>query len=112
MKLATGCFESKAQSRAVQKSTKASVCAYLHDVREGLPLSSSLQSALRCHHVQQLHLVTTTRSELEKEPLEDALSLVAEHCTEETQAGCRVLAQLPQQLTATRINNTGKETTC
>lgn len=68
---------------------------YLHDVREGLPLSSRLQSTLRHHQVQQLHLVTTARSELEKKPLEDAISLVAQHGAEKTEARRRVLTQLP-----------------
>lgn len=78
-------------------------------MREGLPLSGSLQSALRRHQVQQLHLVTTARGELEEEPLEDALGLVAEHRAEETQTGRGVLTQLPQQLAAAHGNDRGEE---
>lgn len=90
---------------------EASVCSYLHNMREGLPLSSSLQSTLYCHQVQQLHLVTTACSKLKKEPLEYALGLVAEHSAEQAEAGCCILAKLPQQLTATHVNNTSKKTT-
>lgn len=86
------------------------MCNYLHDMREGLPLPSSLQSALCCHQVQQLYLITTACIELDKEPLEDALSLVAKHGAKEAQASCCILAQLPQQLTATHVNNTDEVT--
>lgn len=85
-------------------------CLYLHNVRKGLPLPSSLQSALCCHQVQQLHLITTAWIELDKEPLEDALCLIAEYGAQDTKAGCSILTQLPQQLTAKNIN-TGKKKT-
>lgn len=67
---------------------------------ERLSLSGGLQRALRCHQIQQLDLVPAARGELEEEPLEDALGLVAEHRAEEPQTRGGVLPQLPQQLTA------------
>ena len=74
--------------------------SYLHDLGEGLPLSGRLQAPLHGDQVQQLHLVPAGAAELQKEPLEDALGLVADGSTQEAQASRGLLPHLPQQLTA------------
>lgn len=69
-------------------------------MREGLPLPGRLEGSLGSHQVEQLHLVTATRGQLDKQPLEDALGLVAERRTQQAHAGRCFLTELPQQLTA------------
>lgn len=86
-------------------------CRYLHHVREGLPLPGRLQGSLGSHQVEQLHLVAATGRQLDEEPLEDALGLVAERRAQQAHAGRRFLTQLPQQLTAApRKHRGGKKT--
>jgi len=75
---------------------------YLHDWGEGLPLASCLQSPVRGDQIQKLDLVAAAAAELQEEPLEDALGLVADGATQQPQAGRRLLSHLPQQLTAAK----------
>lgn len=97
---------------AVRTPRLAVRCCYLHHVREGLPLPGRLQGSLGSHQVEQLHLVAATGRQLDEEPLEDALGLVAERRAQQAHAGRGFLTQLPQQLTAApRKHQGGKKNT-